>query len=207
VSEADRRKWDDRYASGAYAERAHASALIESWLPELPRGRALDVGCGAGRNAIRLATAGFDVDAVDISTAGLEQGAARARTLGLDVAWIAADLETTPVGNGLPARDYDVIAVMRYVNLPLMRHLVGRLRDGGHLITEQHLRTEREVTGPRNPAFRLEPNALLSAAAGLRVLWYREGLVTDPDGRRAALSQLVACRGPAGFDISGEDLP
>lgn len=206
MSEADRRKWDDRYAAGAYAERSHASSLLEAWLPDLPPGRALDVACGAGRNAIRLAAAGYEVDAVDVSTTGLEQGAARAAALGLEIGWLAADLETTPVGNALPERDYDVIVVMRYVNLPLMRQLTRRLRPGGHLVSEQHLRTGRDVIGPRNPAFRLEANALLAAAAGLRVLWYREGLVADPDGRLAALAQLIACREPAGFDRIGSEL-
>lgn len=207
MSEADRRKWDDRYAAGAYAARTHASALLEDWLDELPRGRALDVACGAGRNAIRLAAAGFAVDALDISTTALAQGAARAAALGLDVRWLAADLETPPVGAALPDGSYDLIVMMRYVNLPLMARLAQRLRAGGYLLCEQHLRTPRDVIGPRSPAFRLPANALLRATPGLRVIWYREGPVRDPDDRPAALAQLVACREPARFDSAGRELP
>jgi hypothetical protein len=36
-------------------------------------------------------------------------------------------------------------------------------------------------------------------AQALRVIYYREGLIQDPDGRTAALAQLIACRGDAGF--------
>jgi hypothetical protein len=36
-------------------------------------------------------------------------------------------------------------------------------------------------------------------ANGLRVIYYREGLIEDPDGRTAALAQLIACRGQAAF--------
>lgn len=207
MSEADRRKWDERFARGQYAGRTHASALLSDWLDALPPGRALDVACGAGRNAIHLAAAGYDVDAVDISTAGLERGAQTARARRVDVCWHAADLDAEPVGSSLPEGEYDLIAVMRYVNLPLLEHLATRLRPGGYLVTEQHLRTRRDVVGPRNPDYRVGANALLAAASTLRVVWYREGLVTDPDDRPAALAQLIACREPARFDIVTEELP
>lgn len=200
MSDADRLKWDTRYAEGAYAERPHATALLSEWLGELPRGRALDVACGAGRNAIALAQAGYVVEAVDISTVGLEQGRRRADSLGVDVHWHVADLESTPPHAGLPAGEYDLIVVVRYVNLALLAQLAGRLAAGGYLVSEQHLRTNRKVIGPRNPAYRLRANALLGAVPSLRVIAYREGLVTDPDGRCAALAQLVACREPAMFD-------
>ena len=73
-----------------YAERTHASALLEQWLARLPRGRALDVACGAGRNALRLAAAGFTVDALDISAAALERAATAAVDAGLTIHWIRA---------------------------------------------------------------------------------------------------------------------
>ena len=55
------------------------------------------------------------------------------------------------------------------------------------------------MSGPRTPSFRVEPNELLGLFRELRVLHYHEGLVEDPDGRRMALAQLVACRGSPGF--------
>jgi hypothetical protein len=85
-----------------------------------------------------------------------------------------------------------LIVWVRYINHDLMPYLAARLNAGGHLICEQHLATTANVIGPTNPAFRLEPNQLRDSAQGLRVLEYREGEITDPDGRLTALAQLVA---------------
>ncbi|MFD4639511.1 class I SAM-dependent methyltransferase [Lentzea sp. NPDC058436] len=52
-------------------------------------GRALDVGCGPGRNAIFLARNGFAVDAVDISATAIRW--AEERSEGLDVRWRHGD--------------------------------------------------------------------------------------------------------------------
>ena len=55
-------------------------------LRDLPPGRALDAGAGEGRNAVWLATRGWQVTAVDFSAVGLETAprrrAGRCRRLG-----------------------------------------------------------------------------------------------------------------------------
>jgi len=205
VSEADRRKWDERYRTGSYAEREHPTRLLEDWQPNLPRGSALDVACGTGRNALFLAASGYAVDAVDISRVGLERAEQSAARRDLTVNWIEADLDSEDT-TWVPAeRHYDLIVTVRYVSMDLLRVLLGRLDDGGYLLCEQHLVTNRDVVGPTNPMFRVEPNELLRAAQALRILFYYEGIVVDPDGRPAALAQLIACRGSARFDISATE--
>ncbi|MFC4503805.1 MULTISPECIES: class I SAM-dependent methyltransferase [Streptomyces] len=47
-----------------------------------PGGRALDLGCGPGRNALYLASRGFEVDAVDLSPQAVAWGEERARAAG-----------------------------------------------------------------------------------------------------------------------------
>ena len=192
MSRADRDKWNERYRGGAYADREHPTALLADWLSRLPRGRALDVACGAGRNALFLAAAGYAVDALDISAIGLELGRTAATRLGLAVGWHCLDLEEDP--GALPRGPYDLIVWVRYVNAALWRPLVERLAPGGHLLCEQHLETTAEVVGPSTTAFRLAPLELRRAATGLEVVHYHEGLVVDPDGRTAALAQLIARR-------------
>ena len=196
MSETDREKWDERYASGAYAARTHPTRLLADWLAQLPKGRALDVACGAGRNALYLAEHGYEVDAIDISSVALDRARATAADRGLDINWIEMDLES-----GTPRGDhYDLIVMVRYTHPTLVADLIGLLADGGFLLCEEHLLTERDdVAGPRNPAFRARPNELLGLSTGLRVIYYHEGLVEDPDGRTAALAQLIGCRGTAGF--------
>lgn len=193
MSAADRDKWDARYRDGAYRDRTHPTALLAEWLPRIPRGRALDVACGAGRNALFLAANGFAVTAVDISSVALDRARSAADERSLDVEWLQADLEAHPE-RVLPNGSYDVIVWVRYVQRTLMPHLVAGLRLGGMLVCEQHLATDALVAGPTSPAFRLAPGELESSAQGLRVLHSREGLVADPDGRLVALAQLIATR-------------
>ena len=197
MSDADRSKWNERFRSGQYRTRTHATQLLEGHLPNLPRGRALDVACGAGRNSLSLARNGYSVDAIDISAEGIERGRAAAAVEGLIIDWHEADLES-----GLASIDglqppYDLVVMIRYVNLPIIHELLGLLSDSGVFLSEQHLNTSQDVIGPNNPAYRFESNALLAAVTGMRVLFYREGIVEDPDGRRASLAQVIATRSPA----------
>jgi len=195
MSDVDREKWDERYATGAYSARTHPTQLLADWIDDLPRGRALDVACGAGRNALFLAERGYTVDAVDISSVALDRARATAAERGLEINWIEMDLEAEEP----PGDHYDLIVVVRYTHPTLVARLIGQLADGGFLLCEEHLLTNRDVVGPTSAAFRTRPNELLGLSTGLRVIYYHEGLVEDPDGRTAALAQLIGCRGTAGF--------
>ena len=187
MSRADQDKWDARYAGGAYQTRRHPSAVLEQNAALLPNGgRALDIACGTGRNAIYLATRGLAVDAVDISRVALDRGRAEAGEL--PIRWIERDLD-----DGFhPPASYDLILNIRYVNPVLVRSLIGSLRPGGVLIIEQHLRTDEDVVGPSNAEFRVAEGALAELACGLVVEHLAEGLFRDPDGQAAALARLVA---------------
>jgi len=190
MSRADRDKWDARYSEGAYLKRAHPTQLLADWLPRLPPGRAFDVACGAGRNALFLARNGYTVDAADISPIALERARHSAADLDLDVNWLQLDFDIDP----LPPRRYDLIIMIRYVNHDLVPKLLGMLRGGGHFVCEQHLVSPHAAAGPRNAAYRLPPGKLLELADDAKIIHYHEGLVLDPDGRRAALTQLIAQR-------------
>jgi SAM-dependent methyltransferase len=69
--------WDAEYARGRYADeppvpfvRDIVAAAVEH---ELSSGRALDIGCGNGRNLLAMRDAGLDVVGLDISSEGLRQ--------------------------------------------------------------------------------------------------------------------------------------
>ena len=187
MSQADRDRWNARYAGGAYESRRHPSRFLAQNADLLPTGGcALDVACGAGRNALYLASRGFAVDAVDISPVALARGQGEAGDL--PIRWIECDLD-----RGFEtSRAYDLIVNIRYVNLPLVSDLIESLRPGGVLVMEQHLETDDDVIGPRNPAYRVAKGALGRLARGLIPERAEEGLVEDPDGRRVALARLIA---------------
>ena len=191
MSEADRERWNGRYAAGEYAGRSWPSDFLKESITRLPVGRALDLACGLGRNARFLAENGWQVDAVDISDVALGKAEALAPTA--DIRWLACDLEQ----GFTPPADYDLILNIRYVNLPLLASLRSALRTGGALLVEQHLALPEladDVVGPRNPRFRVERGALREVAEGLRIEIDQEGLFRDPDGESAALARLLAFR-------------
>jgi len=188
MSQSDRLKWNERYSKGAYAGRTHPSALLAEWIDRVPRGRALDVACGAGRNALFLASHGFEVDAFDISAEALARAREQANQANLNINWIEQDLDE-PLS--LDAQ-YALILIIRYVNLPLIRRLKRNLAPGGFLICEEHLVSDADVVGPSNNAFRVQPGALRLLARGLRIHFLEETVVMDPDNRPSAVARLVA---------------
>ena len=187
MSKADRNKWNQRYAEDSY-RKSNPVSLVTDWLPRITPGKALDVACGAGRNALHLAAAGFQVDAIDISREGLALAASNAQERGLEINWIEHDLDEHYTFD----RDYDLIVVLWYVDLALISRLCDCLSPGGYLLCEEHLRTDAEVIGPGNPDFRVTPGALRAAVEPLELLLYEESIEPIAEGGQVASARVVA---------------
>ncbi len=189
----DRDRWNARYANGTYETITHPSTYLEANIATLKLGRALDLACGAGRNALFLAAAGFEVDAVDVSDIALARAAATAAARSLDVHWIEADLTEHLTTISPP---YDLITIIRYVDLDLVGQAASWLKPGGVILIELHLalETEIELAGPKSHRFRVKPGELAQSVSGLDILDSTEGLVEDPDGKTAALARIIARR-------------
>lgn len=197
MTEEERAKWDDRYASGDYQPRTWPSPFLEEWIPRLPAGRALVIACGGGRNAIRLAEAGFRVEGIDISPVAISRAETEAARRGVDVTWRVGDLDEAD----LEPAAYDLITVFRYRSRSLWPRLPAALAPDGFLLIEHHLQTTLDVAGPTSPEFRLEPQELLDAFCGdLRIVQYSEALEpADERGSTYALARMAACKGSPGF--------
>ena len=187
MSAEDRNKWNQRYAEDSY-RKTNPVTLLSDWLPRIPVGKALDVACGAGRNTIYLAEAGFQVDAIDISAEGLLQVTEKATEKGLVVTCIEHDFDEFYAFN----TRYDLILVLWYVNLGMIKQLCENLAPGGFLICEEHLRSEQDVIGPGNPDFRVAPGALREAVSSLDLLLYEESVEVIPEGGKVASARVVA---------------
>lgn len=197
MTQDERAKWDDRYASGDYVPRTRPTPFLLDWLDRIPVGRALDVATGTGRNALALAEAGFVVDAVDISAVAIARASDESQRRGLQVNWHVADLDTDP----LPDDAYDLITVLRYRNPRLWAPLAAALAPDGWILIEHHLQTHRnDVMGPRDNAFRLTPGELLTSFGGLRMVHYSESVEpTDAGDALNAIARMVACAGDPGW--------
>ena len=165
----DAAEWDARYADTELVWSRGPNAFVEAECSALPPGRAVDLACGEGRNAIWLASRGWDVTAVDFSQVALDKGRQLAGDPGADgaVDWVCADA-TAWRGEG-----YD-LAVVAYFQVPAtdrrtaVRHVVESLRPGGTLVWVGHDSTNlaEGTGGPQDP----------------RVLMTAEDLLADLDG-------------------------
>ena len=157
------REWDQRYRSGEAAFDTPVP-LVAQIAADLPPGRALDVACGAGRNAIYLAQLGWHVSAVDGSPAALNTLRQRAGALPIETALIDLEREAFP----MPTDTYDLIVDSYFLQRDLFPAMMRALRPGGVLIAIVHL---GEQAGPR----RAVAGELRSIFEGWQVLHYYEG--------------------------------
>ncbi|MDX2039122.1 MAG: class I SAM-dependent methyltransferase [Isosphaeraceae bacterium] len=116
------------------------------WIDERfqPPGRVVDLGCGVGRHAIRMAALGWDVTAVDLSVPMLRTVGAKARERGLTVDRVAAnlcDLRCFPDGSfDLALSMFSTWGMIR--GIEARRRALGEtariLAPGGRLVLHAH---------------------------------------------------------------------
>ncbi|MCU7846752.1 MAG: methyltransferase domain-containing protein [Candidatus Thiodiazotropha sp. (ex Lucinoma kastoroae)] len=163
-------KWDKRHAD---AEKVPIAAeVLQRNLHLLPeRGRALDLACGLGGNALTLARQGLEVSAWDISPVAIERLQQYAAEEGLE--YLSAkvrDLERNPP----QPNSFDLIVVSYYLDRDLITSLINALLPGGLIFYQTFTQIAVSATGPHNPAFRLDNNELLRLFAALKLRYYRE---------------------------------
>jgi SAM-dependent methyltransferase len=133
-------EWDARYCEGdgpRWSGRPNGRFLVE--IAGLTPGRALDVGCGEGADAIWLAGCGWTVTAIDISEVAVARARAAAELAGAAVDWICGDALQMAV----PAGSFALVS-MQYPALPkaagevAVRALLDAVRPGGLLLAVYH---------------------------------------------------------------------
>jgi SAM-dependent methyltransferase len=133
-------EWDARYDErdeGMWSGRPNGRLVAE--VADLAPGRALDVGCGEGADAIWLARRGWTVTAIDISDVAVSRATDAAELAGATVAWVCGDALRTPFA----ARSFDLVS-MQYPALPkaageaAVRTLLDTVRAGGLLLAVYH---------------------------------------------------------------------
>jgi SAM-dependent methyltransferase len=183
-----RNKWNQRHLEAGDAGRvAHVLQEYPYLLPSC--GRTLDLACGRGANALRLAAYGLEVSAWDISPVAIDRLKGEALGQGLEISAEVRDVIACPP----PADAYDVIMVSYFLERSLAPAIIDALRPGGLLYYETFTRLSVSTCGPSNPAYRLADNELLSLFGALRVRCYREEAALG-DTRRGVrdIAMLVA---------------
>lgn len=162
-------KWDSIYA--ANEQTVGVSELLSDNRHLLPaNGRALDLACGLGGNALFLAEQGLKVDAWDISQLALSRLQAKAEQRQLPIA--ARQIFIGPFS--LPKDYYDVIVISRFLDRSLCNAIMAALKTEGLLFYQTFTRNKLDQHGPGNPDYLLDCNELLQLFSPLTLVFYQE---------------------------------
>ncbi|MFA1610199.1 class I SAM-dependent methyltransferase [Halobellus rubicundus] len=182
--------WDERFRRGEYPSDPDPSPVLCEYVGEAADGRALDVACGTGRNAVFLADRGYEVDALDQSAEGLRIARANAAERGVDDRLNPIRADATQFA--YREDRYDVVTISFYRTLDRLGDIKAALRPGGLLFYQHHLRADPPAEmGPSTDRYRFRANELLRACLDLTVLYYEESSEVV-DGSRSATVEIVA---------------
>jgi SAM-dependent methyltransferase len=194
--------WNARYASSELLWSAEPNRLFASEVDGLPVGRALDLACGEGRNAVWLAARGWRTTGVDFSDVALAKAEQLAASRGVEVDWVLADLlEHRP-----EPRAFDLVAVL-YLQLPheelarVLRSAAEAVAPEGTLLVLGHDTTNLTEGhgGPKDASVLFTPEDVVDSLDDLVVERAEKvrRVVPLAEGEATAIDALVRARRPA----------
>ncbi|GAA3133475.1 class I SAM-dependent methyltransferase [Planomonospora alba] len=134
--------WDARYGGSERVWSGDPNVALVREVSDLAPGRALDLGCGEGADAIWLALRGWRVTAVDVSGVALERAARQAAEAGVAgrVDWQRHDL-----GVSFPEGEFDLVSA-HFLHSPeegmprekILRAAASAVAPGGVLLIAGH---------------------------------------------------------------------
>jgi SAM-dependent methyltransferase len=133
-------EWDARYAESNRIWSGNPNTALVAEVAGLTPGRALDLGCGEGADAVWLAGQGWQVTAVDVSGVALARAAEHAAEAGVKVDWQQHNLEET-----FPVGEWDLVSAQflhfwkEFDREAILRRAATSVAPGGVLLIEGHM--------------------------------------------------------------------
>ena len=193
--------WDARYAEPDLVWSREPNLFLPPLVERMEPGRALDLACGEGRNAVWLATRGWRMTAIDFSDRAIEKGRNLAARHEVDVSFDVADATTYR-----PDQRFDLV-LSCYLQLPEPDHSAalacGRdaVAPGGTFLLVAHDRSNLDHGhgGPQDPRVLPVPDEVVAALDGFVIerAEVADRVVTTDEGPRVAKDTLVRARRPA----------
>ncbi|HKI93633.1 MAG TPA: class I SAM-dependent methyltransferase [Gaiellaceae bacterium] len=198
----DSETWNRRYAGRELIWTAEPNRFLVAEAGDLSPGRALDLACGEGRNAIWLAERGWRVTGVDFSEVALEKAGRLAASRGVEAEWIPADLLAYA-----PEPNVFDLVICFYLQVPaaersaVVRAAATGVAPGGTFLLVAHdlANLEHGHGGPQEPAVLYTAEDVVADLDGLEIVKAErvDRPVETPEGERIALDVLVRAVRPA----------
>ncbi|QSE90027.1 class I SAM-dependent methyltransferase [Rhodococcus pseudokoreensis] len=204
----DAAAWDERYSQSELVWGAPPNAVVVEQVTALPRGRALDLACGEGRNAHWLATRGWEVTGLDYSAVALDKArrvAAEApRSVRERLDYRVADVTESDLGG-----EYDLV-LMIYLHLApeerlqVVNRAISALKPDGILMILGHdaVNLSQGVGGPQDIEILYTPEDLATALDGRLNVDVAERRFRETDTGTAIDALVVAHRPSLGSPVN-----
>lgn len=192
--------WDQRYDRTDYYYGTAPNTFLENQAQRLPpKAKVLCLAEGEGRNAVFLATKGFQVTAVDSSKVGLAKLQKLAQQNKVHIETICDDLQTFSLGEN----KWDgIISIWCHLPKALRSKLHSQINDAlkndGYFILEAYTpeQLQYKTGGPQDPEMMPTSEILESELSGLKIISNMEikRAITEGVGHEgmSAVVQLVA---------------
>lgn len=178
----DKGRWDAKYDTGNYIFGKRPIKFLVDNVHLLPKGKALDLAMGEGRNGVFLAIQGYDVTGLDISEKGLQKAHQLAEANNVKITTRVVDLEN----HTLEKNAYDLVICTYYMQRDLFRQMKEALKPGGMVLVETY-NFDYLKYASFSKKYLLETNELLETFKDFKIIRYQ----AYDDGKEA-YSSIIA---------------
>ncbi|TQC47539.1 class I SAM-dependent methyltransferase [Rhodococcus sp. WS4] len=205
----DAAAWDERYSQSDLVWGAPPNAVVVEQVTALPRGRALDLACGEGRNALWLATRGWEVTGLDYSAVAVDKArrvaADAPRSVRERLDYRVADVTDSDLGG-----EYDLVLVL-YLHLApterlrVVNRAISALKPDGILMILGHdaVNLTQGVGGPQELEILYTPDDVVKSFDGRLDVDVVERRLRETEAGTAIDALVVAHRPSLGSQVNG----
>jgi SAM-dependent methyltransferase len=133
--------WEEHYGERERIWSGRVNVQLAAVTADLPAGRALDLGCGEGGDAVWLAERGWSVVAVDVSETALRRAAKEAEARGV---LNRIDFQHHDLSDSFPEGTFDLASAqflhstVRLERSAILRKAAAAVAPGGLLVVVDH---------------------------------------------------------------------
>lgn len=169
---------NDFIETGATSKRLwQPTPLLIEFLQEHSKtGKALDIGCGGGRDSVFLSIKGYQVTAIDNKQRVLDRAQQLAAKHQQQIEWRCCNVNQLGC---LPDEKFDLIVVVRYLNRDLFDWIQSHLNEQGYLLFQTFTEGVQSFDSPKNPNFILKKGELSQTFSEMKKIVDRIDFLND----------------------------